>query len=165
MPRWKVSPATCCSSRQTKTAVVFDVLGSLRLETGEDSWVSVQQGRFPVPVGYGIPAAGVLGGAGRFVAMHHPFTMPMEEDLHVIWTAIPARVRAKAYDIVLNGNEIGGGSASESIRSDIQEKMFEVLGFTKERAHEQFRLPAGRLQVRSSASRADWLTVWTVWQC
>ena len=72
----------------------------------------------------------------RFTAMHHPFTMPMEEDLQYI-DSDPGRVRAKAYDIVLNGNEIGGGSVRIH-QNDIQEKMFEALGFTKERAHEQF---------------------------
>ena len=72
----------------------------------------------------------------RFKAMHHPFTMPMEEDLQYIDTD-PGRVRAKAYDIVLNGTEIGGGSVRIH-QNDIQEKMFEVLGFTKEKAYEQF---------------------------
>ena len=68
--------------------------------------------------------------------MHHPFTMPMEED----WPNVdsdPGSVRAKAYDIVLNGTELGGGSVRIH-QNDIQEKMFEVLGFTKERAWEQF---------------------------
>ena len=68
--------------------------------------------------------------------MHHPFTMPMEEDLDLIDTE-PGKVRAKAYDIVLNGTEIGGGSVRIH-QNDIQEKMFECLGFTKEAAHEQF---------------------------
>ena len=72
----------------------------------------------------------------RFTAMHHPFTMPMEEDWDKIDTD-PGCVRAKAYDIVLNGTEIGGGSVRIH-QDDIQEKMFEVLGFTKERAWEQF---------------------------
>lgn len=72
----------------------------------------------------------------RFTAMHHPFTMPMEEDLQYIDTD-PGRVRAKAYDIVLNGCEIGGGSVRIH-QNDIQEKMFECLGFTKEQAQEQF---------------------------
>ena len=72
----------------------------------------------------------------RFTAMHHPFTMPMEEDLAIIDTD-PGKVRAKAYDIVLNGNEIGGGSVRIH-QDDIQEKMFEVLGFTKEQAYERF---------------------------
>ncbi len=73
---------------------------------------------------------------GRFTAMHHPFTMPMEEDLPFLDTD-PGRVRAKAYDIVLNGSEIGGGSVRIH-QNDIQEKMFECLGFTKEQAYEQF---------------------------
>ena len=70
------------------------------------------------------------------MAMHHPFTMPMEED----WDKIdsdPGSVRAKAYDIVLNGTELGGGSVRIH-QNDIQEKMFQVLGFTKEQAWEQF---------------------------
>lgn len=72
----------------------------------------------------------------RFVAVHHPFTSPMDEDIELLDTD-PSKVRAKAYDIVLNGTELGGGS----IRihdSSVQEKMFEVLGFTKERAKENF---------------------------
>ncbi len=72
----------------------------------------------------------------RFMAMHHPFTMPMEEDWDKIDTD-PGSVRAKAYDIVLNGTELGGGSVRIH-QDDIQEKMFEVLGFTKEQAWEQF---------------------------
>ena len=72
----------------------------------------------------------------RYYAMHHPFTMPMEEDWQYIDTD-PGRVRAKAYDITLNGNEIGGGSIRIH-QNDIQEKMFEVLGFTKEEAYRQF---------------------------
>ncbi len=73
---------------------------------------------------------------GRYTAMHHPFTMPMEEDLALIDTD-PGKVRAKAYDIVLNGNEIGGGSVRIH-QDDIQEKMFECLGFTNEQAYSQF---------------------------
>jgi aspartyl-tRNA synthetase len=68
--------------------------------------------------------------------MHHPFTMPMEEDLQYI-DSDPGRVRAKAYDIVLNGTEIGGGSVRIHM-NDVQEKMFECLGFTKEQANERF---------------------------
>ncbi len=68
--------------------------------------------------------------------MHHPFTMPMEEDLEFI-DSEPGKVRAKAYDIVLNGTEIGGGSVRIH-QDDIQEKMFECLGFTKEQAYERF---------------------------
>ncbi len=72
----------------------------------------------------------------RFTAMHHPFTMPMDEDIQYLDTD-PGRVRAKAYDIVLNGNEIGGGSV-RIFNNEIQSKMFEVLGFTPEQAQEQF---------------------------
>jgi aspartyl-tRNA synthetase len=72
----------------------------------------------------------------RFTAMHHPFTMPMEEDWDKIDTD-PGSVRAKAYDIVLNGTEIGGGSVRIH-QNDIQEKMFEVLGFTQEQAWNRF---------------------------
>ncbi len=72
----------------------------------------------------------------RYVAMHHPFTMPMEEDLELLETE-PGKVRAKAYDIVVNGMELGGGSV-RIFQSDVQERMFQALGFTKEKAHEQF---------------------------
>jgi len=73
---------------------------------------------------------------GRYTAMHHPFTMPMDEDLPYL-TTDPGRVRAKAYDVVLNGVELGGGSV-RIYQSDVQEQMFEVLGFTKEEAYERF---------------------------
>ena len=72
----------------------------------------------------------------RYQAMHHPFTMPMEEDLEYLDTD-PGRVRAKAYDIVLNGTELGGGSV-RIFNNDIQNKMFEMLGFTPEQAEAQF---------------------------
>nr|WP_245628364.1 aspartate--tRNA ligase [Fervidicola ferrireducens] len=72
----------------------------------------------------------------RFVAMHHPFTSPMDEDLDLLERE-PSRVRAKAYDLVLNGTEVGGGSIRIH-RTDLQERMFKVLGFTKERAWENF---------------------------
>ena len=69
--------------------------------------------------------------------MHHPFTMLMDEDIPLIESGDLGKIRAKAYDIVLNGNEIGGGSVRIH-QNDIQEKMFEMLGFTKEAAYEQF---------------------------
>ena len=72
----------------------------------------------------------------RFIAMHHPFTMPMEEDIPYLDTDL-SKVRAKAYDIVLNGSEIGGGSVRIH-QADVQEKMLEALGFSDESAHEQF---------------------------
>ena len=68
--------------------------------------------------------------------MHHPFTMPMDEDLELLDTD-PGKVRAKAYDIVLNGTELGGGSV-RIFQSDVQEKMFECLGFSKEDAYNRF---------------------------
>ena len=72
----------------------------------------------------------------RLVAMHHPFTMVMDEDIDLLFKD-PSKCRAKAYDIVLNGNEIGGGSC-RIYDPQIQERMFEILGFTKEKAYEQF---------------------------
>ena len=72
----------------------------------------------------------------RFHAMHHPFTSPKPEDMHLITTE-PGKIRANAYDMVLNGNEIGGGSIRIHDRN-LQERMFELLGFTKEEAENQF---------------------------
>ena len=118
-----------------KSKLVYDVLGALRLEIAnqlgllkKDEYRFVWITEFPL-----LEWSEEL---GRYQAMHHPFTMPMEEDLQYI-ESDPGRVRAKAYDIVLNGTELGGGSVRIH-QDDIQEKMFEVLGFTKERAHEQF---------------------------
>ena len=118
-----------------KNQVVWDVLGNLRLELARQLdlldknvykflWVTE------------FPLLEWNEEAGRYTAMHHPFTMPMEEDLHLIDTD-PGKVRAKAYDIVLNGTEIGGGSVRIH-QNDIQEKMFECLGFSKEEAQERF---------------------------
>lgn len=118
-----------------KNNIVFSVLGALRIE------IANQLGLLDKNV-YNFlwitefPLLEYSEEQGRFVAMHHPFTMPMEEDLEFI-DSDPGRVRAKAYDIVLNGTEIGGGSVRIH-QSDIQEKMFEVLGFTQEKAYEQF---------------------------
>ncbi len=118
-----------------KNKVVWDVLGNLRLEIArqldllkKDDYKFLWVTEFPL-LEYSEEQ-------GRFVAMHHPFTMPMDEDWHLIDTD-PGAVRAKAYDIVLNGTEIGGGSVRIH-QSDIQSKMFEVLGFTPEKAQEQF---------------------------
>ena len=72
----------------------------------------------------------------RYIAMHHPFTMPKEEDIQYI-ESDPGKVHAEAYDIVLNGSEIGGGSVRIH-QSDVQEKMLRAIGFTDEQAHEQF---------------------------
>ena len=115
--------------------VVFDVLGNLRLELArglellkKDEYKFLWVTEFPL-LEYSKEE-------GRYTAKHHPFTMPMEEDLELLNTD-PGKVRAKAYDIVLNGTEIGGGSV-RIYQNQVQEKMFEVLGFTREEAYERF---------------------------
>ena len=118
-----------------KNKIVWNVLGALRLELAKElDLLDPDQYNFLWVTEF--PLLEWSDEENRFMAMHHPFTMPMEED----WDKIdsdPGSVRAKAYDIVLNGTELGGGSVRIH-QDDIQEKMFEVLGFTKERAHEQF---------------------------
>ena len=118
-----------------KNKVVWDVLGALRLELARQLEL-LDKNRYNFLWVTEFPLLEWSDEENRFMAMHHPFTMPMEEDWDKIDTD-PGAVRAKAYDIVLNGTELGGGSVRIH-QSDIQEKMFEVLGFTKERAHEQF---------------------------
>ena len=118
-----------------KTKLVWDVLGALRLELAKQmNLLDKNEYRFVWITEF--PLLEWSEDDQRFTAMHHPFTMPMEEDLQYIDTD-PGKVRAKAYDIVLNGNEIGGGSVRIH-QDDIQEKMFEALGFTKEEAQKQF---------------------------
>mgnify|MGYP003276622831 FL=1 len=118
-----------------KNQVVWDVLGNLRLEIARQlELLDKKEYKFLWITEF--PLLEWNEEAGRYTAMHHPFTMPMEEDLHLIDTE-PGKVRAKAYDIVLNGTEIGGGSV-RIFDQEIQSKMFEVLGFTKEQAQEQF---------------------------
>ena len=118
-----------------KNKIVWNVLGALRLEIAKElDLLDPNQYNFLWITEF--PLLEWSDEENRYMAMHHPFTMPMEEDWNKIDTD-PGAVRAKAYDIVLNGTELGGGSVRIH-QSDIQEKMFEVLGFTKERAHEQF---------------------------
>lgn len=118
-----------------KNKVVWDSLGALRVELAKQlELLDKNEYRFVWITEF--PLLEWSEEQGRFVAMHHPFTMPMEEDLAFI-DSDPGKVRAKAYDIVLNGNEIGGGSVRIH-QNDIQEKMFEVLGFTREQAYSQF---------------------------
>lgn len=115
--------------------VVWDVLGALRLELARQmELLDKEEYRFIWITEF--PLLEWSEEQNRYTAMHHPFTMLMEEDLQYL-DSDPGRVRAKAYDIVLNGVELGGGSV-RIFQNDIQEKMFEVLGFTKEQAHEQF---------------------------
>ena len=118
-----------------KNKVVYDVLGALRVELAKQmELLDKNEYRFVWVTEF--PLLEWSEEENRFTAMHHPFTMPMEEDLPLLDTD-PGKVRAKAYDIVLNGNEIGGGSVRIH-QNDIQEKMFEKLGFTEESAYEQF---------------------------
>ena len=118
-----------------KNKVVWDSLGALRIELAKQlELLDKNEYRFVWITEF--PLLEWSEEQNRFVAMHHPFTMPMEEDLQYI-ESDPGRVRAKAYDIVLNGNEIGGGSV-RIFPDDIQEKMFHALGFTDEQAYSQF---------------------------
>ena len=118
-----------------KKKVVWDVLGALRLHLAK-SLDLLKKDDFRFLWVTEFPLLEWSEEQNRFVAMHHPFTMPMEEDLDKI-DSDPGAVRAQAYDIVLNGNEIGGGSIRIH-QDDIQSKMFEVLGFTPEQAQKQF---------------------------
>ncbi|MCQ2492275.1 MAG: aspartate--tRNA ligase [Lachnospiraceae bacterium] len=142
--------------------VVWDVLGNLRCEIAK-KYDMIPEGEFKFLWVTEFPLLEWNEDMNRYQAMHHPFTMPMEEDLQYIDTD-PGRVRAKAYDIVLNGTELGGGSV-RIFQNDIQEKMFECLGFTKEQAHERFGflLDAFRYGVPPHAGLAyvlDRLVMW-----
>ena len=118
-----------------KKKLVYDVLGALRLELAKQmELLDKNEYRFVWVTEF--PLLEWNEDENRFTAMHHPFTMPMDEDIPLLDTD-PGAVRAKAYDIVLNGNEIGGGSVRIH-QDDIQERMFKELGFTPEAAHEQF---------------------------
>ena len=118
-----------------KKKLVYDVLGALRLELAKQmDLLDKNDYRFVWVTEF--PLLEWSEEENRFTAMHHPFTMPMDEDIPLLDTD-PGAVRAKAYDIVLNGNEIGGGSVRIH-QDDIQERMFKELGFTPEAAHEQF---------------------------
>lgn len=118
-----------------KNNIVWNVLGALRLEVAKQMDI-IDKSKFNFLWVVEFPLFEWSEEENRFVAMHHPFTMPMEEDLPLLDTD-PGKVRAKAYDIVLNGTELGGGSV-RIYQDDVQEKMFEKLGFTKEEAYERF---------------------------
>ena len=118
-----------------KNDIVWSVLGALRLELGRQMGL-IDENRFNFLWVTEFPLLEWSEEENRFVAKHHPFTMPMDEDLPKLDSA-PGSVRAKAYDIVLNGVELGGGSV-RIFQNDIQEKMFEVLGFEKEDAYNRF---------------------------
>ncbi|MGI6150685.1 MAG: aspartate--tRNA ligase [Christensenellales bacterium] len=119
----------------SKDSVVYAALGALRLKLGE-RFNLIDQERFDLLWVTDFPQFEYSEEENRYVAKHHPFTMPKEEDLPLLETE-PGKVRAKAYDIVLNGNEIGGGSIRIH-NPEIQKRMFAALGFTPERAQESF---------------------------
>jgi aspartyl-tRNA synthetase len=118
-----------------KNKVVWDVLGNLRLEIARQLEI-LDKGDYKFLWVTEFPLLEWNEDMNRYQAMHHPFTMPMDEDLPLLDTD-PGKVRAKAYDIVLNGTELGGGSV-RIFNNDIQSKMFEMLGFTPEQAEAQF---------------------------
>lgn len=118
-----------------KPSVVADSLGALRQKLAKDLDL-IDQSKYNFLWVVDFPLVEYDEDAGRFVALHHPFTMPKTEDLHLMDTN-PAEVRAQAYDLVLNGYELGGGS-QRIYQRDIQEKMFKTLGFTEEAAREEF---------------------------
>ncbi|WP_409270769.1 aspartate--tRNA ligase [Neobacillus sp. SCS-31] len=118
-----------------KKSVVADALGALRLKLGKDLDL-IDQSKFNFLWITEWPLLEYSEEDGRYYAAHHPFTMPFREDLALL-DEDPSKVRAQAYDLVLNGYELGGGSL-RIFERDIQEKMFQVLGFTQEEAKEQF---------------------------
>lgn len=118
-----------------KNKVVFDSLGALRLEVAKRLGL-IEDGTYDLLWVTEFPQFEYSEEEGRFTAMHHPFTAPMDEDIQYL-ESDPGRVRAKAYDIVINGCEAGGGSV-RIFNSDLQERMFTALGFTKEEAHRRF---------------------------
>ncbi len=118
-----------------KAKVVNDVLGNLRLKVGKDlGLINENDYKFAWVIDF--PLLGYDEEAKRYVAEHHPFTRPHEEDLHYFDTD-PGKIRAQAYDLVLNGYEVGGGSM-RIYKRDVQEKMFDALGFSPEMAREKF---------------------------
>ena len=118
-----------------RNKVVWDVLGNLRLEIARNLGI-LDKNQYNFLWVTEFPLLEWSEEENRYVAMHHPFTMPMEEDIPLLDTN-PGKVRAKAYDIVLNGTELGGGSVRIH-QDDIQEKMFEIIGLSKETAQERF---------------------------
>ena len=118
-----------------KNKIVYNVLGALRIEVASQMGI-IDEDKFNFLWVTEFPLLEWDDEEERYTAMHHPFTMPMDEDLELLDTD-PGKVRAKAYDIVLNGTELGGGSV-RIFQSDVQEKMFECLGFSKEDAYNRF---------------------------
>lgn len=118
-----------------KNEVVYDALGQLRLELGRKLDL-MDKTKYNFLWVTEFPLLEYSEEEKRYVAKHHPFTSPMDEDVHLLETE-PGKVRAKAYDIVLNGVEMGGGSIRIH-NNELQSKMFKFLGFTREEAKSQF---------------------------
>ncbi|NBD25955.1 aspartate--tRNA ligase [Paenibacillus glycinis] len=118
-----------------KKKVVADVLGNLRLKIGKQLGL-IDESKFKLEWVVDFPLLGYDEEAKRYVAEHHPFTRPNEDDLALFETN-PGEIRAQAYDLVLNGYEVGGGSM-RIYKRDVQEMMFKALGFSLEEAHEKF---------------------------
>jgi aspartyl-tRNA synthetase len=118
-----------------KDSTVLNALGNIRLEVASRLGLT-DKSDFNFLWVVDFPLLEYDAEENRYYAKHHPFTAPLDEDLHLFDTD-PSKMRAKAYDMVLNGTELGGGSI-RIYRRDIQEKMFGVLGFTREEAYSQF---------------------------
>ncbi|WP_054027266.1 aspartate--tRNA ligase [Bacillus sp. FJAT-28004] len=118
-----------------KKKVVCDVLGNLRSKLGKDLGL-IDESKFKFAWVVDFPLLGWDEDAKRYVAEHHPFTRPNEDDLHFFDTD-PGQIRAQAYDLVLNGYEVGGGSM-RIYKREVQEQMFKALGFSMEEAQEKF---------------------------
>jgi aspartyl-tRNA synthetase len=118
-----------------KPKVVADALGALRSKLGEELGL-IDHSKFAFLWVVDFPLLEWDEEAQRYVALHHPFTRPKDEDLHLFETD-PGQIRAQAYDMVLNGYELGGGSM-RIYKRDVQEKMFKALGFSQEEARKQF---------------------------
>ena len=135
LSRAKAQPGDLLLIVADKNETVFAALGALRLYLAEKAHL-IDESKYDILWITEFPQFEYSEEEGRFVAMHHPFTMPKEEDLPLIDTN-PAAVRAKAYDLVINGQETGGGSIRIHSK-EVQNKMFEALGFTEERIQKMF---------------------------
>ena len=142
-----------------KKKLALETMGALRCELARRLDL-IDQSRFEFLWVVEFPLLEWSEEENRFTAMHHPFTMPMEEDLEFI-DSDPGRVRAKAYDIVLNGYELGGGSVRIH-QNDIQEKMFECLALRKSRPRSSFPSCWMPLNTECRLTR-DWPWEWTGW--
>ncbi len=133
--RAKAEPGDVILFVADKDSVAYAALGALRCELAS-RFDLIEEGKFNLLWVTDFPLLEYCEEENRYVAMHHPFTMPKDEDIDML-ESNPGAVRAKAYDIVLNGVELGGGSI-RIFNSDLQQRMFEALGFTDEQAWARF---------------------------